>query len=508
MSIRRMVTGTIALLTGMVFIDLTLFPSAQKQLFSYLSLHHKQAFGHRAVHASEGRKQHGIHVVQNIVYPVIPSFIALRKFPYPYDAMLAITSDADGLTLDKFNIIHRFLNTNEKTIMGTGLGLDISDSCFFFVGNDRPGYLDAHKHITWQDQMSYFYRLSTSDLHDASPIIYYSKVGWIDSLHGFGDFSLLNKKDTLFHRVFAQAAVNAIKENNLLYRVWINHGNESNVGNFGNIKSSYQQGDLPSSPYYIADLARSAGVQFIWTGRDDHFGRDSLIYPIKLRDGYRCFGFHRYTDDGYTTSHGVLWNWNPRFLSRQLSIAHLHEVEKKHEYVCIAQHLGGNPSYPPFYGDNLTALLRLKQEYQHGHILVTRTSRLLQYNEIQQYIHIHSYIKNGMTTIVIDQIRDPVLGYYRPTLEQLRGITFYTSNPQATTLKVGRFTIPKEQLVSNQPDYTGQPSIEIKWFPANTNDYTKKFSHLEQKNGDTQQQTAHMTGDTPHPSWMYQEDPL
>lgn len=113
-----------------------------------------------------------------------------------------------------------------------------------------------------------------------------------------------------------------------------------------------------------------------------------------------------------------------------------------------------------------------------------------------------------MTTIVIDQIRDPVLGYYRPTLEQLRGITFYTSNPQATTLKVGRFTIPKEQLVSNQPDYTGQPSIEIKWFPANTNDYTKKFSHLEQKNGDTQQQTAHMTEDTPHPSWMYQEDPL
>lgn len=52
----------------------------------------------------------------------------LRKFPFPYDAMLAISSDIDNATVKKFEDYHQFLNTKEQTSHGQGLGLDIGDS--------------------------------------------------------------------------------------------------------------------------------------------------------------------------------------------------------------------------------------------------------------------------------------------------------------------------------------------------------------------------------------------
>ena len=47
----------------------------------------------------------------------------LRKFPYPYNAMLAISSDIDDTTLEEFKTYHEILNTKEQTPYGQGLGL-------------------------------------------------------------------------------------------------------------------------------------------------------------------------------------------------------------------------------------------------------------------------------------------------------------------------------------------------------------------------------------------------
>ena len=40
--------------------------------------------------------------------------VRLRRFPWPYRAMLAICSDIDHTRIDTFRSTHRFLNTIEK----------------------------------------------------------------------------------------------------------------------------------------------------------------------------------------------------------------------------------------------------------------------------------------------------------------------------------------------------------------------------------------------------------
>ena len=422
----------------------------------------------RTGYAAQPSAKHNVTVREPFA-PVRPGSVTLRKFPYPYRAMLAIASDADGLTLRKFILIHRFLNTFEMTSMGRGLGLDIADSFFFFVGTDRPGAIDTHN-TPWQDQMSYFYRLSTDDLHDARAIVHFSRAGWIDSLHSLGDFSMVDQNNTQFERRYAEAAFRALRENNLQYTVWINHGNRSNVGNFGSPESTYQQGDLRDSPYYIADLMVRSGVRFIWTRRDSEFGLKSMLYPITLRNGMKCWGFYRYTDDGYDQLGGLLWNWNPMRLAMQLSSRHLRMLETHHSYAIVAQHFGGNNIEIPFYGANLIALIRLAHEYRAGRILVARTSRLLHYNEVSQWIHYTVRYSNGRADIAVDQIRDPVLGWRRPTFEDLRGVTFYSSSPRQTRVIVSGLPVPNTRLQYNQEDYTQKASLSIPWLPTDTAD--------------------------------------
>lgn len=75
------------------------------------------------------------------------SSVHLRKFPYPYKAMLAISSDCDHETLRKFNLIHAFINTK--------LGLDVSDSFFMYNGCDLPAPIDIH-HLPITHLFTYF----------------------------------------------------------------------------------------------------------------------------------------------------------------------------------------------------------------------------------------------------------------------------------------------------------------------------------------------------------------
>lgn len=405
--------------------------------------------------------------------PAAAATVTLRKFPYPYRAMLAIASDADGMTLRKFMLIHRYLNTDEETPLGRGLGMDIGDSFFFFIGTDRPGVCDTYG-TPWQDQMSYFRRLSTTELHDAKAIVTFMRAGWIDSLHGLGDFSMQNEKESLFKRSLALAAAKEMRENGMACDIWINHGNRSNAHNFGNPESAYQQGDVPESKHYVTDIMIPVGIRFVWTRRDNEFGRKQMLYPIVLRDGHRVWGFYRFTDDGYSKQGQVLWNWNPLQLGSQLSAAHLQELEQHGHYAIVAQHLGSDAANTPFYGDNLEGLVRLMREYKHGRILVARTSRLLHYQVAQQFLQYGVDVHDGRVGIHALRIADPVLGTHVPTLLELRGITFYTKHPLQTDLYIGNQRISAADTVCNPPDHTGSPSIGIRWFAAQTGD----VSHL------------------------------
>jgi peroxiredoxin len=62
--------------------------------------------------------------------------------------VLAISTDIDHTTVRAFRETHRFFNTREQTCMGEGLGLDISNSMWFY----RRHYRRPHE---LQTQIAY-----------------------------------------------------------------------------------------------------------------------------------------------------------------------------------------------------------------------------------------------------------------------------------------------------------------------------------------------------------------
>ncbi|GMA59652.1 hypothetical protein GCM10025859_00920 [Alicyclobacillus fastidiosus] len=162
----------------------------------------------------EERKLHAKYTATTVfVYDTgkAPKVYGMRKFPYPYQAMLAISSDADSETLRKFNLVHEFINTTQMTPLGKGLGLDFSDSFFMYNGDNEPGYVDIN-HEPMSDELSYFKGVSDQP-YAASVINRYIHDGWIDTMHTYGDFSQVDQNKTLFRRQLAKQAINALNAN-------------------------------------------------------------------------------------------------------------------------------------------------------------------------------------------------------------------------------------------------------------------------------------------------------
>ncbi|GMA66130.1 hypothetical protein [Alicyclobacillus fastidiosus] len=404
-----------------------------------------------------------------------PKVYEIRKFPYPFQAMLAISSDADSETLRKFNLVHEFINTTQMTPLGKGLGLDFADSLFMYNGNREPGYVDVNNE-PMSDELSYF--KGVSDQPYATNVLnHYIHVGWIDTLHSYGDFSQVNQNKTLFTRQLAKQAVQALRDNNDDLTVWTDHGNKSNVDNFGSYGKapfySYQQGANPWSKYYHTDLTIPYGVKFVWPDlSSDQFGMESVIYPLMLPDGRRVWGFWRYTNTSYNSKGDPQWNWTPYHLDDQLTTAHLQHIEKEHEYSVVSQHLSGTPYWGVLPQNAVSALRLLANHYHDGKILVARISRLLQYNVTQQYVSYDTTYSNGKAYIHIREILDPVLGAHVPNTNEIRGLTFYTTNPARTVIEIGNTPIPTSLVQDNKSDGV-HPSIAVKWYPVDTTNYAE-----------------------------------
>ncbi|WAH39588.1 hypothetical protein NZD86_24360 (plasmid) [Alicyclobacillus dauci] len=405
----------------------------------------------------------------------VPIVYGMRKFPYPYQAMLAISSDADSQTLRKFNLVHEFMNTTQMTPLGRGLGLDFSDSFFMYNGNNEPGYVDIN-HEPMSDELTYFRGVSNQP-YAASVINDYIHDGWIDTMHTYGDFSEVNQNKTLFTRKLAKQAIQTLDANGDNITVWTDHGNKSNVDNFGAYGEtpfySYQQGANPWSQYYHTNWTIPYGVKFVWADMSSsQVGMKSVIYPLQLPDGRHVWGFWRYTNSGYSKKHGVLWNWTPYQISNQLSTSNLDNLERFHEYSVVAQHLDGT-TYPGALPQSAVhALDMLATQYHDGRILVTRTSRLLQYNVTQQYVSYYVTYAGGKAYIHIRDIADPVLGKHVPNLNEIRGLTFYTTNPAKTVIEIGDKPVPSNLIQDNKSDGI-RPSIAVKWYPTNTTNYAR-----------------------------------
>ncbi|MCY0897233.1 MAG: hypothetical protein OWS03_13260 [Alicyclobacillaceae bacterium] len=397
--------------------------------------------------------------------PGVP--VQLRPFPYPYRAMLAICSDADHQTLRKFNEIHRFLNTKANTPYGPGLGLDVADSFFLYNGSNDRSVIDVGG-IPLTHQLAYF-RGTTGTPYAAEAIDHFLRVGWMDSMHSYGDFSTRSGHDTSFHRRFAKVAHNVWQSRHAPFvSVWIDHGNTANVDNFGSrhLRSffHYQQGAVPSSPYYHTDITRKFGVRYVWSDfHSQQFGARSVLSLVTLPDGQKMYGFSRYTNDGVTKDGAVHWLWSVKDLDAQLSIPHLRHLVQINGYVVVAQHLASDSAKPCLPPDAVQSLRTLANWQTQGKILVARTSRLLAYNAAHQSVRFTVTEQAGQTTINILTMDDPVFGKHVPCLAELRGLTFYTAHPDRTTILCNGRAVLSQMIVRNPSDGIS-PSIGVRWY--------------------------------------------
>lgn len=379
--------------------------------------------------------------------------------------MLAISSDADHDTLRKFNLIHEFINTTQMTPMGKGLGLDFADSMFLYNGSNLPGPIDYHN-MPLAQELTYFRGVSDKPFEGAI-LNRYIHGGWIDTLHSLGDFSMVNPHQTQFSRRLAIQAISTLKNNHDLLTVWTDHGNSSNVddfGSYGRQKSFwYQQGANSWSPYQVANLVVPYGVHFVWADLpSDTFGMYSIIYPKRLPDGLKVWGFWRYTNTSFNWAGEPVWAWTGDDLARELTIQNLLQIEYLRQYAIVAQHMSSNNDQLPLGKNTIEALQLLARQYHEGRILVARTSRLLQYNVSQKFVRYYVSWTQGKAVIHITAIADPVFGTHVPTLDEIRGLTFYTSNPQNAVIDIRNVPIPSSLLQFNKSDGK-YPSIEVKW---------------------------------------------
>src|SRR6266511_4137657 len=406
---------------------------------------------------------------------------SLRKFPYPFKAMLAVSTDIDFTTPRIFRQTHRFMNTTEDTPMGTGVGLDIANSCWFYNPPER-------------DELRYFQDLTwETETDEAEELASYLRCGWIDTMHTYGNFTGALYGRGGFEREHAVVALRLLEELGVELRVWVNHGGAGNIQNFG--RADYMEGDRPDSPAYHTDLLLEYGVQFAWSHEEKEvFGHDSMLSPIELEDGQRIWGFPRQfqeidvPDEALEVAARVfsgsgklrdgrkwVFTWYPALLPWQLAPEKLDALAERGQCAIVAQHLGtlaGPRGHETAFDDDVVDSFKKVAEYQDkGRGLVASTSRLLEYNRTSEHLVFEASDEGEVQKIRIVKVADPVFGDFVPTLEQLRGITFSVSDRERTELRVGDDSVPERLIVRAGSEEEGD-QVGIAWHEPDLTDHT------------------------------------
>jgi hypothetical protein len=389
------------------------------------------------------------------------SAVIVRLQPYPYRAALAICSDLDE-TPDRhvYWDIARWLNTTDDDgPMGPGAGLEVGNSLYF----DMP-----------PDQFAYW---NTDDAGRAMARALVAS-GHVDCFHSFGDLAL---------RAHAGRALDELARHDLRIRVWIDHAVAPT--NFGSdiMRGS---GDLPGAPAYHADLTCGYGVRFVWRGRVTSVtGQDvrrrlstivtpghvadssrallkeaakgalarlgsakyamhpanATLRPATLRDGRPVLEFLR----ANPSWRGVDQSATAAGLAEALTGRFLDNLEASGGTCVLYTHLGKiTDRARPLPDATRDALRGLAERARGGRVLVTTTSRLLEYREARDTVG----ARVGADGATIQLTPQPH--------HVLDGLTFYVSDPaRARVVASGR----ELALVRNPPDHTGRPSVSLPW---------------------------------------------
>jgi hypothetical protein len=386
------------------------------------------------------------------VKPDGPSDVRLREFPYPFLCALAFASDIDGCTPEKFEEVHRFLNTTETTTMGPGLGLDIGDSMWMYDS------LDERPSAEMPASMAYWKGTTPGVIKDAQRIREYIDKGWIDSLHSYGNFHATRGP---FTRELAKAALDELSSRQIRLDTWLDHGGQSIADNFTQPRLwPAEHGDDPASGDYHTDLLLAYGVRYAWGLSRQEFGTKQLCAPLTLRDGRRIWQFSRY-HSGETGGKLHEMDSYPNRIDHQLQESNLERLRAGGLWEVVANHFGA-PTWsatgervetrPPFGPEARKALCRLAHAFRRGEIMVLRTSRLLKYYVVSK--HLDWEYDAGSDTICIKAVDDPVFGRHVPALDDLRGVTFYIDNPGHPHISLGATRLADEDLTYNAHDGT------------------------------------------------------
>ncbi|WP_434685291.1 hypothetical protein [Pseudanabaena minima] len=409
-------------------------------------------------------------------YTVSPSVDYLRSLPYPYEGAIAISSDIEYFDFEVFDALMKFLNTNKPTILGQGLGLEITSSIFFYS-------VDQSTFTYFADPIP-----NSKPSIWASPIHDYLRSGWIDTNHAYGNFDKIGG----FTREYALSCYEVMDKLGVKLKVFTNHGSSQNIQNIG-ADASYHCGDLIDHCAYHADLLKQHGIEYIWTdslvtqikepklktsflqniknrvnkfiepelSSKLYFDIDRLLDVIELQDQSQFQGFLRFRNTGANapnlSSLSYQLNcidWCQMYQNLGISILYQHlGVLSRNNGKCIPTSLKDLQSRPEVF---LAPFYRLQQEKQKGRLWVCGLYRCLNY--VHTILNASKYISKCETSESIQRYVISDHNFSGDPEIYFQGLTFYID----PTLPVEIiFKHNPLQLEYNGPDSTGKYSVTI-----------------------------------------------
>lgn len=390
--------------------------------------------------------------------------IALRPYPYPYVAMLAICSDLDETPNQTiYRAISDYLNTDRETSLGKGLNIEVGNTLYFDMPPSQYAYWNTN------DEGRAIARALIASGH-------------IDCFHSYGDLATT--------REHAGRALDELAKYDLRIECWVDHGRAINNLGADNMGG---EGDLPGSLAYHADLTLASGVKYIWIGRvSSFFGQNvpkryhqlldsahplpsartmtkelakgalarlgnpkyamhagnRLMRPYALRDGQPAIEFIR--SDPYWG--GISICDQGRRLGETLTERALERLIRNGGATILYTHLGKIDSIDnPWPASTKLALQHLARHHHEGRILVTTTRRLL------GYLHARGNLdwcvsQDGDATVIdilSNQSRD-----------DLQGITFTCEDASKTRLRINGVFFDEGQIeasIQNERQYLSIP---------------------------------------------------
>lgn len=405
----------------------------------------------------------------------------LLPFPPPYRAALALSNDLDDLLEPRgWWEFLRFLNTEESTRFGPGLGLEVGDS-FWFYSDDPEG-----------QPASYFRGLGREPSEFAPFIGALGRAGYLDTLHSYGNFS----RHGGFTRAHAEGAAAAMRDLGFAPTVWVNHGGAHDFQNLwagcGDLPENPEAEGAPAPEYHL-DLTWSVGLRYAWLGelttipgqarplglgdwlapgspaprelfaqgaraaarrlayrdllaRHPHpdVARNRLLTPRRLRDGRTVQSFVRCGDFRRATFADLAWLLRPGFLDA---------LERSRGCSAVFLHWSKHPGrrFENLDPAGLGALRALAARARERRIWVTTTGRLLAYAEARDAIRVEPAAAGRLCLRA-----EPLPDGRRVAAEDLRGLAFRVGDGP-----------PPEFLLEDRPiameSLPGEPGVV--WVP-------------------------------------------